>query len=106
MTQPSAALSAQLRHISLPGLRCYLQLRGKKCAVVRLGNAAAVKRALNELVTERKVPHRFRPRFNPGRLIALSHSLTPSQPTFSCPERGLTGWPHNQGTGKANYWPD
>lgn len=104
MTQPSAVLSAQLGHISLPDPRCSLRLQRKKCAVASLGNASAVKRALNELVTERKMPHRFRVGFNPGCLIALSDSLTPSQPASSCPERGLTGWPHKQGTGKASYW--
>lgn len=104
MTQPSAALSAQFTHISLPSLRFSPQLWRKKCALASLGNASAVKRALNELVMERKMPHRFRLQFNPGCLIALSHSLMPFQPAFSYPETGLTGWPHKQGMGKANYW--
>lgn len=41
---------------------------------------------------------RFRLGFNPGSLIAPSYSLMPFQPAFSCPVRGLTGWPHKPGT--------
>lgn len=44
------------------------------------------------------MPHHFRLGFNPGCLIALSYSLMLFQAAFSCPVKGLTGWPHKQGT--------
>lgn len=43
---------------------------------------------LNELVMERKMPHHFKARLNPGRLIVPSCSPTPFQAGSHCPMNG------------------
>lgn len=80
-----------------------MALEEKNLALASPGMLQLSKREANKLVIERKMPHLFKPGFNSGFLIVPSCSLTPSQPAFDCPVRGLTGWPHRQDTKKANY---